>query len=97
LLLLTLRTLQVAANDRAPARHTDATRGRAQRTARVSLEEYLAYYLRRATERRDDDDEEEEEEEEEEDASPPFYMNGWRAMSQHPVRQRRPQRRRCKC
>lgn len=65
------------ANDRAPARHADKALGRPQRTAAVSLADYLSYYQACG-------------------ASPgvqggaaPFYLNGWRAFSGHPVRRER--------
>jgi hypothetical protein len=65
---------QVFANDRAPARHADKANGRPQRTAGVSFADYLAYYRGCG-------------------ASPgaeggaaPFYLNGWRASFDHPVR-----------
>jgi hypothetical protein len=66
----------VTANDRAPARHTDALRGRAQRSAHVSLEAYLEHYQACAAAA---------------DGAggppgAPFYLNGWRALSTHSVR-----------
>jgi hypothetical protein len=67
----------VTANDRAPARHTDAARGRPQRSAAVPFADYLRYYSERAA--LDDADEEAA-------AAAPFYLNGWRALSEHPVR-----------
>jgi hypothetical protein len=68
-------TAQVTANDRAPARHTDAARGRPQLSAAVSLDEYVSYWSAAPTAAAAAAD-----------APPPFYLNGWRALSQHPVR-----------
>jgi hypothetical protein len=62
----------VVANDRAPARHADASRGRAQRSVRTTLREYVAYVRQIASGHPL--------------PAPPLYLNGWRAFSDHPVR-----------
>ncbi|KAK3287579.1 hypothetical protein CYMTET_4928 [Cymbomonas tetramitiformis] len=64
----------VMANDRAPARHADEAIDRKQRTVHMPLADYLSYCQRLCqpdlpeSERR----------------KVPFYLNGWRAYSQHP-------------
>jgi hypothetical protein len=63
----------VTANDRAPARHADAADGRPQASATTTLREYANYLL--ALQRRAQPP-----------AAPPFYLNGWRAFAEHPVR-----------
>ena len=62
----------VTVNDRAPARHGDAA-DRPQTSAATTLREYANYLL--ALQRRAQPL-----------AAPPFYLNGWRAFSEHPVR-----------
>jgi len=59
----------VIINDRAPARHADAQRGRPQVSLRTTVTEYCAYCVNQSHQ--------------EASSAPRFYLNGWRAFNDH--------------